>query len=111
MTVPGLKHTVPLCVALMVVAMTLVVTNGAHSQAAPKYPVMEQIAQRVVQKYQTSTCAQLWQEKQTPPSGQQAEKMAKAVEQLRNNPEMRRAFFDRVSPTIVNKMFECGMIP
>jgi hypothetical protein len=30
---------------------------------------------------------------------------------LRNDPAMRTAFFNKVSAPIVNKMFECGMIP
>ena len=30
---------------------------------------------------------------------------------LRGNPQMRTAFINKVAPPIVNKMFECGMIP
>jgi hypothetical protein len=30
---------------------------------------------------------------------------------LREDPQMRQAFFDKVAGPIVNKMFECGMIP
>ena len=30
---------------------------------------------------------------------------------LREDPQMRTAFFNKVSGPIVNKMFECGMIP
>jgi hypothetical protein len=34
-----------------------------------------------------------------------------AITQLRNNPNMRKAFIDQVAAPIANKMFECGMIP
>jgi hypothetical protein len=34
-----------------------------------------------------------------------------AVNFLRNDPQMRRMFIDRVAAPIANKMFECGMIP
>ena len=30
---------------------------------------------------------------------------------LQEDPQMRQAFFDKVAAPIVNKMFECGMIP
>jgi hypothetical protein len=30
---------------------------------------------------------------------------------LKGDPQMRQAFFDKVAAPIVNKMFECGMIP
>jgi len=30
---------------------------------------------------------------------------------LRNDPQMRQAFVDKVAAPIVNKMFECGLIP
>jgi hypothetical protein len=33
------------------------------------------------------------------------------VQLLRNDPAMRQAFFNKISAPIVNKMFECGMIP
>ena len=34
-----------------------------------------------------------------------------AIQKLRDNPDMRTAFIDRVAAPIANKMFECGMIP
>ena len=111
MTIPNLIKAVSPRAALTALVMTFVSTSIANSQAPAKYPIMEQIAQKVIEKYQKSTCADLKNSKGQPVSGQQAEMMAKAVEQLKNNPDMRQAFFNKVSPTIVNKMFECGMIP
>ena len=80
-------------------------------EPAGKYPLMEGIAQKVIQKYQTSSCEQLSAEKQQPPDPKQAQMKAKAFEQLHKDPEMRKAFIDKVAAPIVNKMFDCGMIP
>jgi hypothetical protein len=33
------------------------------------------------------------------------------MQALRNNPQMRAAFIDRVAAPIANKMFQCGMLP
>ncbi len=76
-----------------------------------KYPLMEGIAQKVIQKYQTSSCEQLAADKNQPPDPKQAQMKAKAFEQLHKDPEMRKAFIDKVAAPIVNKMFDCGMIP
>jgi hypothetical protein len=74
---------------------------------AEEYPVMNMIADKVIQKYQGASCEQLWQEKGKPKSEQGQE----AVQMLRKDPQMRAAFIDKVAAPVVNKMFECGMIP
>ena len=83
----------------------------AAQQPAPQYPVMEGVAQKVIQKYQTASCEQLWAEKTKPPNPQQVQTQDKAVQLLRQDPAMRKAFIDKVAASIVNKMFECGMVP
>jgi hypothetical protein len=75
--------------------------------AAAQYPILDAIADKVVQKYQNSTCEQLWQEKGKPKPPREQE----AIQMLRNEPQMRLAFINRVAAPIANKMFECGMIP
>ena len=77
--------------------------------SAQQYPMMDMIANKVIQKYQNSTCEQLWQEKakKTPPSQQEQN----AIQMLKSDPQMRTAFLNKVAAPIVNKMFECGMIP
>ena len=40
-----------------------VATLAAAGVAYAQYPVMDRVADKVIQKYQTSTCEQLWQEK------------------------------------------------
>ena len=81
------------------------------ASAQEHYPVMEKIAQRVVQKYQTSSCQDLAKKKSQPPTGKQAQIEQRVVEVLRNDPQMRTEFLNRVAAPIANKMFECGMIP
>ena len=79
----------------------------ASIAAAQQFPVMNMIADKVIQKYQGSTCQQLWQEKGQPKPPQEQE----AVKMLKSDPQMRTAFINKVAAPIVNKMFECGMIP
>ena len=81
------------------------------AQAQESYPIMEQIAQKIIQRYQTSSCQQLAQQKSQPPTGQKAQMEQRAIQLLRNDPQMRMEFINRVAAPIANKLFECGMIP
>jgi hypothetical protein len=81
------------------------------ASAQESYPIMEKVAQKVIEKYQTSSCQQLAQQKSQPPSGQKAQMEQRAIQTLRNDPQMRTEFLNRVAAPIANKMFECGMIP
>ena len=76
---------------------------------AQQYPIMDKVADKVIQKYQTSTCEQLWQKKsqKAPPSAQEKQ----AIQMLKGDPQMRAAFINKIAAPIANKMFECGMIP
>jgi hypothetical protein len=76
-----------------------------------RYPIMERLAQKVIQKYETSSCQMLEMQKAHPPTGKKAAIEARAVEILRSDPQMRTEFINRVAPPIANKLFECGMIP
>ena len=77
--------------------------------ADAQYPILDKIAQKIVQKYQQSTCEQLWQEKaQKKPKPEMEQKL---IQTLRNDPQMRTEFINRVAAPIANKMFQCGMIP
>ena len=92
---------------LIVAAATLTAAGVAYAQ----FPVMDRVADKVVQKYQTSTCEQLWQEKAQKQGQPKPEMEQRAIQMLKQDPQMRQAFFAKVSAPIVNKMFECGMIP
>jgi len=72
-----------------------------------QYPILDMVADRVIQKYQQSTCEQLWQRKSEPKPQMEQQLM----EKLRENPQMRIAFINRVAAPIANKMFECGLLP
>ena len=95
---------------LCAVGAVLFYVGSAGAQGG-QYPVMEKVVQRVIQKYQTSSCQQLAQEKSQPPTGQKAQIQDRAVEMMRNDPAMRTAFINQVAAPIANKLFECGMIP
>jgi hypothetical protein len=70
-------------------------------------PIMDAVANKVIQKYQSSTCEQLWAQKQQPKSEQEQ----KVMGLLKNDAQLRTAFLNKVAGPIANKMFECGMIP
>jgi len=77
--------------------------------SAQQYPVMDMIANKVIAKYQNSTCEQLWEKKsqKKPPSQEEQQ----AIQLLKSDPQMRQAFIDKIAAPVANKMFECGMIP
>ena len=79
--------------------------------AYAQFPIMDRVADKVIQKYQTSTCEQLWQEKAQGQGQPKPEMEQRAIKALQSDPQMRQAFFAKISAPIVNKMFECGMIP
>ena len=95
-------------VSLFVLVSMLLPIGMASAQ---QYPIMDKVAQKVIQKYQNSSCQQLAQEKSHPPTEKKAEMEQRAVGILRNDPQMRTAFINQVAAPIANKLFECGMIP
>jgi len=74
---------------------------------AQQFPILDRVADKVVQKYQSSSCEQLWQKKGQPKSPEEQ----RVIGMLKSDPAMRTEFVNRVAAPIVNKMFECGMIP
>jgi hypothetical protein len=93
------------------VALVAVLLPVGLAWAQESYPIMEQVAQKVIEKYQTSSCQQLAQQKKQPPTGPKAQMEQRALQLLRNDPQMRTEFLNRVAASIANKLFECGMIP
>ena len=96
---------------LVLVSALLLVAVSPQAQAPSKYPMMDMVAQKIIDKYSTSTCVQLAEMKSEKPAGQKAEMEQKVIQLMKNDPEMRKAFIDKVAAPIANKMFECGMIP
>jgi hypothetical protein len=77
------------------------------SVALAQFPIMDAVANKVIQKYESSTCEQLWAQKQQPKSAEEQ----RVIGLLKSDPQMRTAFLNKVAGPISNKMFECGMIP
>ena len=101
----------PLIMLWLTCCLLVSISQLSRSQAASQYPIADKLADKIIYKYQTSSCQQLQQERQQPPSAQKEEMEQKVVQVLRNDPKMRKHFLDRIAGPIVNKMFECGMIP
>jgi hypothetical protein len=89
----------------LVAAMLLLLLTGVAR--AQQYPIMDMVADKIIQKYQQSSCQQLWQRKGKPKTQQEKQ----VIQLLREDPQMRAAFINKVAAPIANKMFECGMIP
>ena len=79
--------------------------------AVAQFPIMNMVADKVIQKYQSSTCEQLWEEKAQGQGKPKSPEEQRAIGMLRSDPQMQAAFFSKVATPIVTKMFQCGMIP
>jgi hypothetical protein len=97
--------------ALLTAAMSAVpLLRPSEAKAPPQqYPIMDGVADKIILKYQQSSCEQLWIKKseKAPPTVQEQ----KAVAFLKSDPQMRIAFINKIAAPIANKMFDCGMIP
>ena len=57
---------------------------------AQQFPVMNMVADKVIQKYQSASCEDLWKKKGAP----KTEKEQEVIQLLRDDPQMRQAFVD-----------------
>ena len=94
----------PIIVAIAAIAFAGIV-------GGQQYPIMDRVANKVIQKYQSSTCEQLWQEKAQNQGKPKSPEEQRAIALLRGDPQMQAAFFNKISASVVSKMFQCGMIP
>ena len=90
---------------------TLALYVPAASTQQSEYPVMDKVAQKVIDKYQTSSCEDLKAKKEQPPDPKQDAMKQRVIGMLKSDPKMREQFLNKVAAPIANKMFECGMIP
>jgi hypothetical protein len=74
---------------------------------AQQYPLVDMIGDKVVQKYEAASCEQLWQRKGQPKSDREKE----FIQLLKDDPQARIYFINKVAAPIVNKMFDCALIP
>jgi hypothetical protein len=91
------------CIYPFAVLAALLVAGWVGAQGL----IMDAVANKVITKYQTATCEQLWQQKGEPKGPEEQ----RAVQFLKNDPQARTAFINKIAGPVVNKMFECGMIP
>ena len=99
------RKTLELSLVPMMFTMGSVAQMGSQDQ----HPLLDKLAAKVVQKYQTSSCAQLKAQKLEKKAPSEQEE--KVVAFLKSDPQMRTIFINKVAAPIANKMFECGMIP
>ena len=95
--------------AIVMSFICVLLTSVVRVESQDQHPILDQVANKVIQKYQTASCQQLWAERaqKTPPTPAEA----KAIQFLHSDPQMRALFLNKVAAPIANKMFECGMIP
>ncbi|MET0166705.1 MAG: hypothetical protein ABW318_17080 [Vicinamibacterales bacterium] len=88
-----------------VIVIALVVVVGAGWAMRGK--VVDLAADEVIKKFQGATCEQLKAQKDEPPT-----MMKKAaISMLRDEPQVRVTFIDKIAAPVLNKMIECGMAP
>ena len=87
------------------IALLLVVVCWTVAQAQNR--IVDVLANKIIQKYQQSSCEELAKQKSEPKSPKEQE----VIQMLRNDPQLRTAFINKVAAPVANKMFECGMIP
>lgn len=69
--------------------------------------LLDVAADKVIKKHQTATCDELKAQKKDPPSDKEKE----AIDFLRNDSQARISFINKIAAPVLNKMFDCGMIP
>jgi hypothetical protein len=89
------------CVAVFILALFTAGTVAAQGM------LVDAAADKVIAKYQAANCDQLKAQKSEPPT----EKEKIALDLLRADPKARVAFVDKIAAPVLNKMFECSMIP
>lgn len=81
----------------------LVVAGAVAAQGM----LVDAAADKVIAKYQAASCDQLKAQKSEPPT----EKEKIALDLLREDSKARVAFVDKIAAPVLNKMFECSLIP
>jgi hypothetical protein len=90
-------------IGVVVFVLAAIVVGAVAAQGM----LVDAAADKVIAKYQAASCDQLKAQKGEPPS----EKEKIALDLLRDDPKARVAFVDKIAAPVLNKMFECSMIP
>jgi hypothetical protein len=89
------------------ISMVTITLALAAAIAYAQMPVVDAIAGKVVQKYQSSSCEQLWQNRGKTAGPEEQ----RVLGFLKQDAAARQEFFNKIAGPVMNKMFECGMIP
>ena len=79
----------------------------ACSASAQDTPILDMVANKVIEKYQNASCEELWEQRGKPKTAEQE----KVIGLLQSDPQVRTEFLNKVAAPIANKLFSCGMIP
>ena len=90
-------------IGLAVSVATVFVAGAVAGQGM----LLDFMGDRVIAKFQTSTCAELKAKRDEPKS----DKEKAALEFLHHDTQARIAFIDKIAAPVANKMFECDMFP
>jgi len=90
-------------IGIAVGMLALIVASAASAQGM----LLDAAADKAIKKYQTATCDQLKAQKNEPPSDKEKE----AIEFLRNDSQARISFINKIAAPVLNRMYDCGMIP
>jgi hypothetical protein len=84
---------------------------GSSAAMAQSGMLVDYAADQMVAKFQTSSCEELKADKEKPKTDEQKAKAQSAKEFLQNDAQARAVFVNKVAAPVLNKMFECGMLP
>ena len=90
-----------------IVAFTFILALIGAGAVAAQGMLLDFAADKVINKYKSATCDELKAMKGEPPT----EKEKMAIQFLRDDEQARVAFINKIAAPVLNKMFECGMIP
>jgi hypothetical protein len=90
-------------ISIAVFVSTMIAAGAVAAQGM----LVDAAADKVIKKYQAATCEQLKAQKGEAPT----EMEKKAIEFLRNDAQARKSFIDKIAAPVLNKMFECQLIP
>jgi hypothetical protein len=90
-------------IGAVVFVSALIVAGAVAAQGV----LVDAVADKVIKKYEAASCDQLKALKAEAPS----EKEKIGLDLLKADPKARVALVDKIAAPVLNKMFECSMIP
>ncbi|WP_219904415.1 hypothetical protein [Aphanothece minutissima] len=93
----------------VVVGVTAGLSGGLLTPAPvlAQSPVVNLVAKKVIDRYQKSSCDQLWAAR----SERRGSQEQRVLDMLNDDPQLRQGFIDQVAGPVMNKLFACGMLP